>query len=79
MRKYFNLNKPYEFDINDIVATIYFVCAVLGIMEINATPLFFIGSAIGVTTCISARRINLVVLNGALFALNAVNLVKLFF
>ena len=79
MRKYFNLNRPYEFDINDIVAAIYLVCAILGIMEINATPLFFIGSAIGVVTCAAAHKINLVVLNGALFVLNAVNLIKLFF
>ena len=78
MRKFFELNKAYQFDINDIIATIYVACAIIGIMEINATPLFLIGSAIGVITCFKARRINLVALNGALFILNLVNAIKYF-
>jgi hypothetical protein len=47
-------------------------------MGINATPLFLIGSAIGVATCFKARRINLVALNLALFILNLVNAIKYF-
>ena len=78
MRKFFELNKPYQFDINDIIATIYVACAIIGIMGINATPLFLIGSTIGVITCFKARRINLVALNGALFILNLVNAIKYF-
>ena len=78
MRNFFELNKPYRFDINDIIATIYVACAVIGIMGINATPLFLIGSVIGVVTCFKARRINLVALNGALFILNLVNAIKFF-
>lgn len=76
MREFFQLNRPYQFDINDIIATIYVACAVIGIMGINATPLFLIGSAIGVATCFKARRINLVALNLALFLLNLVNAIK---
>ena len=79
MKKFFRLDKPYQFDINDIIAVIYVLCAVLGIAGMNVTVLFFIGSAIGMVACFSARRINLVVLNGALFILNAVNTFKLFF
>ena len=78
MKNFFELNKPYQFDINDIIATIYVACTVIGIMGINATPLFLIGSVIGVVTCFKARRINLVALNGALFILNLVNAIKFF-
>ena len=78
MREFFQLNKPYQFDINDIIATIYVACAIIGIIGINATPLFLIGSTIGVIACFKARRINLVALNGALFLLNVVNAIKYF-
>lgn len=78
MRKYFNLNKPYEFDINDIVALLYVACAVVGIIGLNPTPLFLIGSTIGVVTCYKAHKINLVVLNGSLFILNLVTAIKYF-
>ena len=78
MREFFQLNKPYQFDINDIIAAIYVCCAIIGTMGINATPLFLIGSAIGVATCFKARRINLVALNVALFLLNVVNAIKYF-
>lgn len=78
MKEYFELKKPYTFDPTDLTAIIFFVCAVLGIMEIDATIPFAIGSAIGFATCFKARRINLVVLNGALFVLNVVNIFKLF-
>ena len=78
MRKYFNLNKPYEFDINDIVALLSVACAVVGLIGLNPTPLFLIGSTIGVITCYKARKINLVVLNGSLFILNLVTAIKYF-
>ena len=77
MKKFFELNKKYQFEINDIIATIYLLCTILGMMEINVVPLFLIGSAIGMATCFSAHRINLVVLNGALFLLNIVNFIKI--
>lgn len=74
MIKYFELNKRYKFEINDLISAIYLVCAVLGMSGINPTPLFAVGSAIGFVTCFSAHRINLIVLNTALLALNIFNL-----
>ena len=78
IRKYFELNKPYQFDVGDITAIIYLLCAIFGIMDYNITPLFLLGSAIGLATCWKAKRLNLVVLNGAMFALNLVGFVKMF-
>lgn len=75
---YFNLNKPYEFDITDIIAPIYATCA-LGIMlGLNMNILFLIGSAIATVTCFKARKLNLVILNAAMFALNVFNVIKMF-
>ena len=51
----------------------------MGIAGLNATPLFLLGSIIGFITSLSARRINLLLINGAFIALNAVNIFKLFF
>lgn len=79
MKKFFELNKPYQFDINDVIAVIYVICAVMGICGMNATPLFFVGCLIGTIACIKCRRINLLALNGALLVLNTVNLFKMFF
>lgn len=79
-KKFFELNKPYQFMVDDLTAGIYLLCAVLGIFTtINITPLFLIGSLIGTAFCWKARRVNLVVLNGALFMLNLVNFIKMFF
>lgn len=78
MKEYFELNKKYEFDPTDLIAGIYVVCAVLGIMGYNVTPLFLLGSAIGTAFCWKARRINLIVLNVALFILNLVSFIKMF-
>ncbi len=79
MRKYFELTKPYHFEINDLVAVIYVVCAALGIMGFNATPLFLLGATIGFITSLSAHRINLLLINGAFILLNTVNIFKIIF
>lgn len=79
LRDFFELSKSYQFDITDITATIYVFCAVLGITGGNPTIPFFIGSAISVAFCWQTRRINLIVLNVALFALNAVSFARLIF
>ena len=72
---YFELNKPYRFD---ITAPIYAICA-FGIMfGFNMNILFFIGSAISTATCWQAKRLNLVVLNASLFLLNLYNIVMMF-
>lgn len=79
MKKYFELNKPYEFDPTDLTAIIFTVCSALGIAtSINITPLFLLGSLIGFATCFKARRINLIALNGSLLILNLVNFIKMF-
>ena len=68
--KFFNLNHPYEFDITDITAPIYAICA-LGIMlGYNMNILFLVGSAISTAFCWQAHKLNLVLLNGSLFLLN---------
>ncbi len=78
MREFFELNKPYKFDPTDLTAIIYSICAVLGSIGYNVTPLFLIGSLIGTAFCWQARRINLIVLNVALLGLNVVSFIKMF-
>ena len=69
-KNYFNLNRAYEFDITDITALIYTICAVGVIMGADMTVLFFIGSTIATAFCMGAHRINLVVLNVSLWCMN---------
>lgn len=78
IKNFFELNKPYKFDPTDLTATIYVFCTVLGIMGMNVTPLFLLGSTIGIAFCWQAHRINLVVLNVALFILNLVSFIRMF-
>ena len=78
IKNFFELNKPYKFDPTDLTATIFVLCTVLGIMGMNVTPLFLLGSAIGTAFCWKAHRINLVVLNVALFILNLVSFIRMF-
>ena len=73
-KKYFQLDRAYRFDVTDITALIYVLCAVLVIGGINATIPFFIGATIATAFCWQARRVNLVVLNVALWVMNAYNL-----
>ena len=75
---YFELNKPYQFDITDITAPIYAMCAFGIMLGFNMNVLFFIGSAISTVTCWKAKRLNLVVLNASLFLLNLYNLIMMF-
>ena len=78
IKNFFELNNPYKFDPTDLTATIYLLCTVLGIMGMTVTPLFLLGSAIGTAFCWQAHRINLVVLNVALFVLNLVSFIRMF-
>jgi len=78
IKNFFELNRPYKFDPTDLTATIYLLCTVLGIMGMNVTPLFLLGSAIGTAFCWQAHRLNLVVLNVALFVLNLVSFIRMF-
>ena len=77
IKTYFNLNRPYEFDITDITAVIYTLCAIGVMLKIDMTVLFFIGSTIATAFCWQARRLNLVLLNVALFAMNTYYLINM--
>ena len=75
LKEYFNLNRAYEFDITDITAFIYTICAIGAILGANMTALFLVGSVIGTLFCFKARRINLIVLTVALLVLNLYNFI----
>ncbi len=70
MKKFFELTRPYRFEITDLTALIYLICVVLAFCGIDNSILFLIGSAISTAFCWQAHRINLVVLNLALFIFN---------
>lgn len=79
IKKFFELDQPYEFDPTDLTAVIFLVCSVLGIFTaVNIIPLFLLGSIVGTVFCLQCRRINLIVLNGSLLVLNLVNFIKMF-
>ena len=77
IQKYFELTIPYKFDITDITALIYTICAIGVMMGADMTILFFIGATIATAFCWQARRINLVVLNVALWGMNLYYLICL--
>ena len=70
IKTYFHLDRAYEFDITDITALIYTICAVGVICGCDMTVLFFIGSTIATIFCWQARRLNLILLNVALWFMN---------
>ena len=76
--QYFELDRKYQFDINDVVAVIYALCAIGIMLGFNMNILFFIGSTIATAVCWKAKRLNLVLLNVAMFALNLFNVIKMF-
>lgn len=76
-KEYFNLDHSYEFDITDITAIIYTFCAIGVMLGADMTVLFFCGSLIATAFCWQARRLNLVLLNVSLFAMNTYYLINL--
>lgn len=77
LKTFFHLDHAYEFDITDITCAIYTICAI-GVMNgLDMTILFFIGSAIATAFCWQARKVNLMVLNISLFAMNGYYLINL--
>ena len=79
IKQYFHLERAYEFDITDITALIYTICTIGVMMGADMTILFFIGSAISTAFCFGARRLNLILLNVSLFAMNGyyiINMIK---
>jgi hypothetical protein len=77
IKTFFNLDRPYEFDITDITALIYTACAIGVMCGADMTILFLIGSAISTAFCLEARKINLVVLNASLLAMNIYYLIQM--
>ena len=77
IKTFFNLNRPYEFDITDITCFIYTICAMGVMLGVDMTVLFFIGSLIATAFCWQAKRLNLVLLNVALFAMNGYYLITM--
>ena len=77
IKTYFNLNHAYEFDITDITALIYTICAIGGMLGANMTILWCIGATVATAFCWQTRKINLVVLNVALWVMNMWNLFQM--
>lgn len=77
IKTYFNLDYPYEFDITDLTALIYTVCVIGGMMSANMTVLWCIGATITTAFCWQARKLNLIVLNGALWVMNMWSLIQM--
>ena len=75
--EYFELNKPYQFDITDITAIIYTICAFGIMMGYNMNVMFLIGSFLSTLFCWQTRRLNLILLNGSLLALNLYNVIQM--
>lgn len=75
--KWFELDRHYKFDIADLTALMYTICAIGCMMGYNMTILFAVAATIGVATCWMARRVNLVVLNLALWIMNLYNCIML--
>lgn len=78
IKNWFELNQKYKFEVTDLTTLIYVLCTILGIMGMNITPLFLIGSVIATAFSWQGHRINLVILNASLFILNLVNFMKMF-
>lgn len=77
LKTFFNLNRPYEFDATDLTALIYTICVIGGIMSANMTILWCIGASVATAFCWQAHKINLVVLNVALWVMNMWNLIQM--
>lgn len=78
IKNWFELNQKYKFEVTDLTTLVYVLCTILGIIGINITPLFLIGSIIATAFSWQGHRINLVILNASLFLLNLVNFIKMF-
>ena len=78
IKQFFHLDQTYQFDVTDITAIIYTICAIGVICGLDMTVLFFIGSTVATVFCWQARRVNLIVLNVALWFMNLYYLIQLF-
>lgn len=78
MKKFFELDKPYKFEVTDLTAIIYTFATSVGMSGGNPTILFCIGAVIGTAFSWQARRLNVILLNVALLILNIFNLIQMF-
>ena len=74
IKTFFNLTRPYEFDVTDITALIYTICAIGVMSGFNMTILFCIGAIIATAFCWQSHKINIIVLNVSLLCMNIYNL-----
>ena len=74
---YFELNRAYRFEVTDLTALIYTICAIGGMMGVDMTILWCIGATLATAFCWEAHKINLVVLNLALWVMNMWNLFQM--
>ena len=77
LKTFFNLDHPYELDVTDITALIYTISAIGGMMGANMTIPWCIGATIATAFCWQAHKINLVILNVALWVMNMWNLFQM--
>lgn len=77
IKQFFHLDQAYQFDVTDITAIIYTICAIGVICGLDMTILFFIGSTVATVFCWQAHRVNLIVLNVALWFMNLYYLIQL--
>ena len=77
IKTFFNLDRPYEFDVTDITAFIYVICAMGGMMGANMAILWCIGATLATAFCWQARKLNLIALNLALWVMNMWNLFQM--
>ena len=76
-KTYFHIKRPYKFDVTDITALIYTICTIGSIIGANMTILWCIGASIATAFCWQAHKINLIVLNVALWVMNMWNLFQM--
>ena len=77
LKQYFDFTQPYQFDIGDLTALIYLICSIGVICGQNMTIPFLVGSVISTIFCFTARRINLIVLNMSMLAMNVYYLINM--
>ena len=77
IKTFFNLNCPYKFDITDLTAFIYTICVIGVMLGADMTILFCVGATIATFSCWQAHKINLMVLNIALWVMNVWSLFQM--
>ena len=60
----------YKFDITDIVAVIYAFCVIGIMLGYDMNIIFTIGCIISLASCIPAKRVNLIIINVFILAMN---------